>query len=182
MKAAEADRRCPSPCGQGEGHRRSEPLPLRLKVCPGCHRRRQAVFPGNVRGQVQYGPRFQGLAVYLNVAQFLPFKRVSDVLETLSDQRPREGTLALHLNLATQGLAGFEAGLKEALLEEPVLHVDETGSKVKGWTGPVLWTKRTGDSAQGGCTPRGGAVGWPHRWANSSGVRYAREERGLVLL
>ncbi|SMB78068.1 IS66 family transposase [Deinococcus hopiensis] len=103
-----------------------------VKVCPRCHQRQQAAFPGEVRGQVQYGPRFQGLAVYLNVAQFLPFKRVGDVLETLCGQRPSEGTIALHLNLATERLAGFEASLKEALLEEPVLHVDETGSKVKG--------------------------------------------------
>jgi len=103
-----------------------------VKVCPHCHERQQAAFPGNVRGQVQYGPRFQALAVYLNVAQFLPFKRVSAVLETLCGQRPSEGTLALHLNLATERLAGFEVGLKEALLEEPVLHVDETGSKVGG--------------------------------------------------
>ncbi|SMB83232.1 transposase [Deinococcus hopiensis KR-140] len=103
-----------------------------VKVCPRCHGRQQAAFPGNVRGQVQYGPRFQALAVYLNVAQFLPFKRVGDVLETLCGQRPSEGTLALHLNLATERLAEFEAGLKEALLEEPVLHVDETGSKVGG--------------------------------------------------
>jgi len=103
-----------------------------VKVCPRCHQRQQAVFPQDVRGQVQYGPRFQALAVYLNVAQFLPFKRVGDVLETLCGQHPSEGTLALHLNLATARLAGFEAGLKEALLEESVLHVDETGSKVKG--------------------------------------------------
>ncbi|SMB82702.1 IS66 family transposase [Deinococcus hopiensis] len=103
-----------------------------VKVCPRCHQRQQATFPQDVRGQVQYGPRFQAVAVYLNVAQFLPFKRVSDVLETLYGQRPSEGTLALHLNLATERLAGFEVSLKEALLEEPVLHVDETGSKVKG--------------------------------------------------
>ncbi len=103
-----------------------------VKVCPRCHQRQQAMFPQDVRGQVQYGPRFQALAVYLNVAQFLPFKRVGNVLETLCGQRPSEGTLALHLNLATARLAGFEARLKEALLEEPVLHVDETGSKVKG--------------------------------------------------
>ncbi|WP_139806758.1 IS66 family transposase zinc-finger binding domain-containing protein [Deinococcus hopiensis] len=70
-----------------------------VKVCPRCHQRPQAAFPQDVRGQVHYGPRFQALAVYQGVAQFLPFKRVGDVLETLCGQRPGEGTLALHLNL-----------------------------------------------------------------------------------
>nr|WP_245808569.1 transposase [Deinococcus hopiensis] len=103
-----------------------------VKVCPRCHHRQQEAFPRDVRGQVQYGPRFQGLAVYQGVAQFLPFKQVGDVLETLCGQRPSEGTLAPHLNLATARLTGFEVSLKEALLEAPVLHVDETDSKVKG--------------------------------------------------
>ena len=49
--------------------------------------------------------------------------------------------------------------------------VDELYPHAERWTGPDLWTKLIGDSTQGECTTAGGAAGWTHRPANSSGVR-----------
>lgn len=103
-----------------------------VKVCPTCHHRQQAPFPGHVSGQVQYGPRIHGLAVYLNAAHFVPLERTSEILEALCGVRPSDGTIALNLHLAAAKLEDFETQLKAALQKQPVLHADETGSTVNG--------------------------------------------------
>lgn len=103
-----------------------------VKTCPNCQGREQASFPENVPGQVQYGPRFHALALNLTVGHFLPLQRTCEVLEDLCGVRISEGTLMLGQQVASQNLAEFEDHLKKALLEEKVLHADETGSKVSG--------------------------------------------------
>lgn len=103
-----------------------------VKVCPHCQQREQALFPLHVPGQVQYGPRLLGSAVYLNTAHFIPLERVTQILAAFFGALLSDGTVALNLNLAAQRLTGFETSLKAALLKQPVLHADETGSKVNG--------------------------------------------------
>ena len=103
-----------------------------VKICPTCQHREQAIFPDHVPGQVQYGPRIHGLAVYLNAVHFVPLKRTANILEALCGAKLSDGTIALSLNVAAGRLAAFETELKAALLNEPVLHADETGSKVNG--------------------------------------------------
>jgi len=72
------------------------------------------------------------LTTYLNVAHFIPLVRTAEVISTLYGSAPSEGTIVLNLNLAAERLENFEAQLKDALRAEPVLHADETGSKVGG--------------------------------------------------
>ncbi|MFB9995468.1 IS66 family transposase [Deinococcus oregonensis] len=103
-----------------------------VKVCPTCHHREQASFPAHVPGQVQYGPRIHGLAVYLNAVHFVPFKRTANILEAVCGAKLSDGTIALSLNVAAERLTAFETELKAALLNQPILHADETGSKVNG--------------------------------------------------
>ena len=45
---------------------------------------------------------------------------------------PSDGTILLNLNVAAERLKDFEAQVKVALLAEPLLYADETGSKVNG--------------------------------------------------
>ncbi|CAM4303553.1 Transposase IS66 [Deinococcus marmoris] len=68
--------------------------------------------------------------MYLNAAHFVPLERTSDILEALCGVRPSDGTVVLNLQLAADRLTDFETQLKVAL--GPVLHADETGSKVNG--------------------------------------------------
>ena len=53
-------------------------------------------------------------------------------MATLYGSAPSDGTILLNLNVAAERLKGFEAQVKTALLAEPVLYADETGSKVNG--------------------------------------------------
>ena len=69
-----------------------------------------------------------GLAVYLNAAHFVPLERSTEILEALCGARPSDGTIVLNLQLAADRLIDFEAQLRTALLQQPVLHADETGS------------------------------------------------------
>ncbi|GGR36164.1 IS66 family transposase [Deinococcus ruber] len=103
-----------------------------VKICPCCTARQQAAFPTTVPGQVQYGPRVQALTTVLNVVHFIPLARTAEIIRTLYGSAPSEGTILLNLNVASERLEFFEAQVKVALLAEPVLYADETGSKVNG--------------------------------------------------
>ena len=92
-----------------------------VKVCPGCRHRQHALFPDDVPGQVQYGPRVHGLAVYLNAAHFVPLERTTEILEALCGARPSDGTIVSNLQLAADRLIDFETQLKAALRQQPEL-------------------------------------------------------------
>jgi transposase len=103
-----------------------------VKICPCCTARQQANFPAAVPGQVQYGPLVHALSTYLNVVHFIPLARTAEIISTLYGAAPSDGTIMLNLNVAAERLKGFETQVKLALLREPVLYADETGSKVNG--------------------------------------------------
>ena len=103
-----------------------------VKICPHCTARQQAPFPASVPGQVQYGPHVHALTTLLNVVHFIPLARTAEIISTLYGSAPSDGTISLNLNVASERLKGFEAQVKVALLAEPVLYADETGSKVNG--------------------------------------------------
>ena len=55
--------------------------------CARCGTVTRGSFPEGVTGPVQYGPRLSALAVWLRHTQFLPERRVSEVLEVLFGAR-----------------------------------------------------------------------------------------------
>lgn len=99
-----------------------------VKVYPRCPYREHAAFPDHVPGRVQYGLRVHGLAVYLNTAHFVPLERTTEILEDLCGARPSGGIVALNLQLAANRLVNFKTQLKATLLEQSILHADETNS------------------------------------------------------
>ena len=116
------------------------------KTCPNCQNQQRADFPEFVPGYVQYGPRVHALGTYLNAAHFVPLERTSQILNAICGANLSDGTLVLNLNLATERLTAFESDLKAALITQPVLHADETGSKVNGklhWLHVVSCAKLT---------------------------------------
>jgi transposase len=128
--------------GQVKERRQIHELPaLRLEVtehqvevidCPVCHHRTAASFPVGVNAPTQYGPRVQGLAVYLSQYQLLPMERIGEVFEDLLKCPLSEGTLANWIQEAARTLAPTMHVLKRLLLLQKLDHVDETGGRVKG--------------------------------------------------
>ena len=113
--------------------------PLRLQVqehrvhdkrCPGCGHTTGAAFPPEVNEPVQYGPRVQGLAVYLQAFQLLPYGRVAGLIGDLFGQTFSEGTLTRVLKRAHARLEPVEQQIHAALRQSPSVHLDETGLRI----------------------------------------------------
>lgn len=102
------------------------------KTCPNCQKTEQACFPKEVSARVQYGAGVHGLATYLNAFHFIPLQRTSQIIQSICGANLSEATIDNALKVAAEQLLGFEANLKLGLLEQPVLHADETGCKVSG--------------------------------------------------
>lgn len=100
-------------------------------VCPACQQLCSGTFPVEASEPVQYGPNLAALVVYLRSYQLLPSARTQELLSDMFGQAPSEGTIDNMLNKAADTLAPVVERIREALVHQPVLHVDETGCYVE---------------------------------------------------
>jgi len=104
------------------------------KACRVCQTVTVANFPSEVTQPVQYGPRTQAAAVYLQTYQLLPYERTAETPDDLFGVRPSEGTLASAQATAYTRLEPVEQAIGAALQRAAVAHVDETSQRVAGRT------------------------------------------------
>jgi transposase len=102
------------------------------KQCPRCQHMTLASFPSTVTAPIQYGPRIGAVAVYLTQQQLLPLERSCEVLSDLLGVQMSEATVGELIQRTACQLAPVEQQIKEALIEAPVIHQDETGVRVAG--------------------------------------------------
>jgi transposase len=102
------------------------------KQCPRCQHLTLASFPPAVTAPIQYGPRIGAVAVYLSQQQLLPLERSCEVLSDLLGVQMSEATVGQLIQRTACQLVGVEQQIKEALIEAPVIHQDETGVRVAG--------------------------------------------------
>lgn len=102
------------------------------KQCPRCQHITLASFPTGVTAPIQYGPRIGAVAVYLTQQQLLPLERSCEVLSDLVGAQMSEATVGELIQRAARELAPVEQQIKEALIQAPVIHQDETGMRVAG--------------------------------------------------
>lgn len=103
-----------------------------IKPCPKCGLINKAGFPEDVTQPAQYGSRLRAFAVYLNDYQFIPYNRSCELLSDVYGCEISPATLIRAENKCFEGLEEFENVIKEALLQSPVIHCDETGQKIIG--------------------------------------------------
>jgi transposase len=103
---------------------------VEVKGCPHCGQVTQGSFPPEAGTVVQYGPRLKGMMVYLMEGQLLPSNRVCEVLRDLVGVGVSEGTLYTSREQCFEHLAPIEAGIRQAIQQAAVVHVDETGLRV----------------------------------------------------
>jgi len=117
------------------------PLPVKLQVtehrayrvvCPKCQTVTKATFPSLVANWVQYGPSFRALAVYVVQYQLLPYARACELLNEMYSAKLSPGTLATMLEQSYASLAEPEERIKAALMDENLMHCDESGMYVEG--------------------------------------------------
>lgn len=106
------------------------------KVCA-CGHRNKAAFPEGVNAPVQYGPAIQAAAVYLKNYQHLPYARTSELLGDFFGCPISEGTLDNIIARSHELAKGPVEQIKAAIERAPVVHFDETGSRVEG---ELRWT------------------------------------------
>jgi len=128
-----------------------------VKTCQSCGTCNQAPFPARVTQPVQYGTGVQAVAVYLNQYQLLPYDRLRELFADLFGQPVSEGTLLAANQVCHEVLADTEQAIKQGLLNSPVIHCDETGSRVAGET-CWLHTASTSDLTYYSIQPKRGSA------------------------
>lgn len=95
-----------------------------------CGHETTAAFPPAARAPVCWGPEVRALAVYLMDRQHLPFERTAELLAELLDAPVSTGWLWSVQAEAAANLEPFIDLVKAGLVASPVLHADETGTRV----------------------------------------------------
>ena len=89
-------------------------------------------FPVGVDAPVRYGKNIETLVGYLSVRQYLPFKRLQEMMRDIFSVPISEGGLHCLLNrLALKGIDGYEM-IRQRVLKSGVIGTDETGIKING--------------------------------------------------
>ena len=119
-----------------------EPQPLEVTehrghrcLCAACGTVTTAAFPNGVSAPVQYGPRISAWVTYLLHAQFIPEKRVAEVMSDLFAVEISTATIAAMGRRTARRFDGFLDRLAEIIrTAAPVKHLDETGIRIAART------------------------------------------------
>lgn len=97
-----------------------------------CGKVVESTFPAGIDSPVSYGRNIESLIGYLNVRQYLPFKRLQEMLHDFLGTKISEGGLHCLLDrLASKGTHAYEL-IRQSVLNSRVIGSDETGMKVNG--------------------------------------------------
>ena len=91
-----------------------------------------APFPEGLVRPIQYGDGIKAHAVYLSQYQLLPFKRIEDYFRDQFALPISSGSLVNFNEEAGRRLEPFGRWAKQNLVDEPVIHADETGVNLSG--------------------------------------------------
>ena len=97
-----------------------------------CGKIVESDFPVGVDSAVRYGKNIETLVGYLSVRQYLPFKRLQEMLNDIFSVQISEGGLHWLLNrLASKGADAYEM-IRQSVQNSRVIGTDETGVKIDG--------------------------------------------------
>jgi transposase len=97
-----------------------------------CGKIVESDFPVGVDSSVRYGNNIETLIGYLSVRQYLPFKRLQEMMNDIFAVQISEGGLHWLLNrLASKGVDAYEM-IRQRVLHSHVIGTDETGVKING--------------------------------------------------
>ncbi len=103
-------------------------------TCSG-ERSTRAAFPPGVTAPVQYGPRITAWVSYLLYAQFVPEKRLAELMSDIFAVSISTATIAAMGRRTAQRFEGFLDHVADLIrTQAPVKHLDETGLRIAART------------------------------------------------
>lgn len=105
---------------------------VQSKTCPLCGKPTTASFPLGVDHYIQYGDTFRSIMVCLNKGNYIPYDRLAKISQDILGIPISQGTLVNIVHECGQSLKDSMAYIKDQLKQSPVVHFDETGTRVKG--------------------------------------------------
>ncbi len=103
-----------------------------VKICPQCGGKTTGAFPAGGTQAVQYGPTVKTWAAYFPNQHDIPVERTAQIFEDLVHQPVSEATVLQASETLAQCIEPSTEAVQEMLRDSAVLHVDESGLRVKG--------------------------------------------------
>jgi transposase len=103
-----------------------------IKVCPACGSVSKGTFPESVSQAVQYGPAVNTWASYFTNQHHVPVERTTEIFADLVHHRVSEATVLKASAQLERCIAPSTEAVKEMLRDAEVMHVDESGLRVRG--------------------------------------------------
>lgn len=99
-----------------------------------CGHTETGTYPSHITQPAQYGATVKALVVLLSVQYRLPQEQIGQLVTDLYGYSLNTGTVIHALDTAYTQLQPIETQIKNQLLQEKVVHYDETGIRVEGKT------------------------------------------------
>ena len=107
-----------------------EHVDAEIKQCPACQRTVKGKFPADMQGPLQYGLGVQAFIINLLACQMVALKRAQALVYSIIDVVIAEATLLQFILRLHAALESWEVRATQQLLQEAVMHVDETSLRV----------------------------------------------------
>lgn len=112
----------------------------RVYACTcGCGHITLGKFPKGIKAPVSYGPRTEATIAYLSVRQYVPIKRIEEMLRQLFGMNISSSTICNKLAQSSDKLLKYYSWIQDQIEKSSIVGSDETGCRVngeKGW----MWT------------------------------------------
>jgi transposase len=96
-----------------------------------CGNTNSGTFPVDIAAPVQYGKNLIAFTAYLSTRQYVPYARLSELVENITGISMSQGTILNLLNKTANAVLPIYDAIKEDILKARAVGGDETGLKVQ---------------------------------------------------
>jgi len=100
--------------------------------CPDCGHEQKSSYPSGVDNYIQYGSNIEAIISYLSFYQYLPYKRLQELLLNLFNLSLSQGTIDNILNRMFRKSLPIHERIKQSVSRSNCIGSDETSVKVNG--------------------------------------------------
>ena len=106
------------------------------KTCSCCNLETTSELPSHLKSIIQYGPSVASAVCYLSTYQYLPYYRITDLMDNFFGLPMSQGTVRNQLTSMSEKATPIYDLIGQRIGKSKVIGSDETGSKIsekKGW-------------------------------------------------